>query len=173
MKVTTICEKFGISKINHARNHQNWWLGMAVMTITIGADKPLNMAIIWVIHKDLHQRLRHKSRKWLWFTKFFANIVGKQFCILHNFLEKNDRKYRPFPLWWERSDRRGKTTDVLQMHSEQKDLIPSLCKKPTAGHRSARLLLPHNHLGGVCGRERGEGVDYPLVDRVPCRRLSW
>ena len=69
--------------------------------------------------------------------------------------------------------KRGKSTNVLQLHSKQKDLIPPRCKKPTAGHRSARLFLPHNHLGGVCGRERGQGVDYPPVDRVPCRRLLW
>ena len=56
-------KNLAILQINHTRNHQNWWLGMALITMTIETtDKSLYKAKIWVVHKNLHSGIRHKSR---------------------------------------------------------------------------------------------------------------
>ena len=50
-----------ILQLNHAKNHFNGWLGMALITVTNKAtDMALFMAKLCVNHKDLHQRIRTK-----------------------------------------------------------------------------------------------------------------
>ena len=81
------------------------------------------------------KRLAKQLRTVIFSTYAWTNFGGSLSCSKR---QKQDGKVLIenedlflFLVRRERLGRRGKTTDVLQLHSKQKDLIPPRCKKPT------------------------------------------